>query len=58
MMSTTGNMSVGQPSKETLRELFAGPPAVTRDDVIQQALQAMRILGSSNQLRAIAPRTL
>jgi len=46
MMSTTGNMSVGQPSKETLRELFAGPPAVTRDDVIQQALRAMRIVGS------------
>lgn len=46
MMSTTGNMSVGQPSKEALRELFAGPPAVTRDDVIQQALRAMRIIGS------------
>jgi pimeloyl-ACP methyl ester carboxylesterase len=46
MMSTTGKMSVRQPSKETLRELFAGPPAVTRDDVIQQALRAMRIVGS------------
>ncbi len=46
MMSTTGNMSVGQPSKETLRHLFAGPPAVTRDDVIQQTLRAMRIIGS------------
>lgn len=46
MMSTTGNMSVGQPSKEALRELFAGPHAVTRDDVIQQALRAMRIIGS------------
>lgn len=46
MMSTTGNMSVGQPSKESLRELFAGPPAVTRDEVIQQALRAMSIIGS------------
>lgn len=46
MMSTTGNMSVGQPSKETLRELFAGPPAVTRDDVIRRALRATRIVGS------------
>jgi pimeloyl-ACP methyl ester carboxylesterase len=46
MMSTTGNMSVGQPSKETLRELFAGPPAVTRDDVIQRALRTTRIVGS------------
>jgi len=27
MMSTTGNMKVGQPSPEVLRELFSGPPA-------------------------------
>ena len=46
MMSTTGNISVGQPSKETLRTLFGGPPAVTREDVIQQTLRAMRIVGS------------
>ncbi|MGH9476436.1 MAG: alpha/beta fold hydrolase [Terriglobales bacterium] len=46
MMSTTGNMSVGQPSMEMLRELFAGPPAVTRDEVIQQSLRAMRVVGS------------
>ncbi len=29
MMSTTGNMSVGQASPEVLREVFSGPPAVT-----------------------------
>lgn len=46
MMSTTGNMAVGQPSREALRELFAGPPAVTRDEVIQQSLRAMRAVGS------------
>ncbi len=46
MMSTTGNMAVGQPSKEALRELFAGPPAVTRDEVIQQSLRALRAVGS------------
>ena len=46
MMSTTGNRSVGQPSMATLRELFAGPSAVSRDDVIQQALRANRIVGS------------
>ncbi len=46
MMSTTGNRSVGQPSVATLRELFAGPPAVSRDDVIQQAVRASRIVGS------------
>jgi pimeloyl-ACP methyl ester carboxylesterase len=46
MMSTTGNMAVGQPSKEALRELFAVPPAVTREEVIQQSLRAIRAVGS------------
>ena len=42
MMSTTGNRSVGQPSPDTLREVFGGPRAVTRDDVIQQTLRVIR----------------
>ncbi|MBZ5608922.1 MAG: alpha/beta fold hydrolase [Acidobacteriia bacterium] len=46
MMSTTGNMSVGQPSPDALREVFAGPPAVTRDEVVQQRLRASRAVGS------------
>jgi pimeloyl-ACP methyl ester carboxylesterase len=46
MMSTTGNMSVGQPSREALRELFAGTPAISRDEVIQQSLRAIRVVGS------------
>jgi len=46
MMSTTGNIAVGQPSREALRDLFTGPPAVTRDEVIQQSLRAMRAIGS------------
>jgi len=46
MMSTTGNMKVGQPSPEVLRELFSGPPANTRDEVIQQRLRAIRPVGS------------
>src|SRR5271155_5011265 len=46
MMSTTGNISVGQPSPEALRDVFAGPPAVTRDEVIQRMLRAMRAVGS------------
>jgi pimeloyl-ACP methyl ester carboxylesterase len=46
MMSTTGNMSVGQPSLDVLREVFAGPRAVTRDEVIQQRLRALRAVGS------------
>jgi pimeloyl-ACP methyl ester carboxylesterase len=46
LMSTTGNMSVGQPSPEVLRDVFSGPPAVTRDEVIQQMVRAFRIVGS------------
>lgn len=51
MMSTTGNMSVGQPSPEALREMFGGPRAVTRDEVIQQMLRALRTIGSPGYAR-------
>jgi pimeloyl-ACP methyl ester carboxylesterase len=46
MMSTTGNMSVGQPSPDVLRAVFSGPPATTRDEVIQQMVRALRAVGS------------
>jgi pimeloyl-ACP methyl ester carboxylesterase len=46
MMSTTGSMSVGQPSPDALREVFGGPRPVTRDEVIEQALRASRAVGS------------
>jgi len=46
MMSTTGNMQVGQPSADVLRAVFSGPPATTRDEVIQQRLRASRAVGS------------
>jgi len=46
MMSTTGNMQVGQPSPDAVREVFGGPRAVTRDEVIQQMLRAFRAVGS------------
>jgi pimeloyl-ACP methyl ester carboxylesterase len=46
MMSTTGNMSVGQVSPDALREVFSGPPATTRDEVIQRMLRASRAVGS------------
>ena len=46
MMSTTGNMSVGQPSPDALREVFGGPRATTREEVIQQMLRALRAIGS------------
>jgi pimeloyl-ACP methyl ester carboxylesterase len=46
MMSSTGNMQVGQPSPEVLRNLFSSPPATTRDEVIQRMVRAARIVGS------------
>lgn len=46
MMSTTRNMAVGQPDPGVLRELFSIAPAETREQVIQQSLRAMRIIGS------------
>ena len=62
MMSTTGNISVGQPSPDVLRDVFVGPPAVTRDEVIQRMLRAFRAIGSpgyptdENEVVAIAGR--
>ena len=46
IMATTGNRSVGQPHPETMRALFGGPPARTRDDVIARAVQSHTIVGS------------
>lgn len=46
MMSTTGDMSVGQATPETLSALFSGPPAESRQDVIDQRVRAARVLGS------------
>src|SRR5205085_6828353 len=46
MMSTTGKLSVGQASPEVLREVFGGPPATSRDEVIEQMLRVSRAVGS------------
>ncbi len=46
MMSTTGNMTVGQPHPETLKAVFGGPPATTRQAVIDRAVRAFSIIGS------------
>lgn len=46
MMSTTGNRSVGQASPDALREVFSGPPATSREEVIQQMLRSVRAVGS------------
>jgi len=46
IMSTTGNISVGQPAPGVIAELFGGPRAVTRDDVIARSIRARRLVGS------------
>jgi len=46
MMSTTGDTHVGQPSPAVLREVFGGPPATTREELVQMMLRAARAVGS------------
>jgi pimeloyl-ACP methyl ester carboxylesterase len=62
MMSTTGDRTVGQPSADAMREVFGGPPATTRAEVIQQMVRASRAVGSpgyprdENEVAAMAGR--
>jgi pimeloyl-ACP methyl ester carboxylesterase len=46
MMFTTGSMSVGQPHRETVAVVFGGPPARTRQEVVDRAVRAHGVLGS------------
>jgi pimeloyl-ACP methyl ester carboxylesterase len=46
MMSSTGDTTVGQAHPETLKGLFGGPPATTRQAVIDRAVRAFGIIGS------------
>jgi pimeloyl-ACP methyl ester carboxylesterase len=46
MMFTTGDMSVGQPHPETMKALFGGPPARTREDVVARAVRNASVVGS------------
>lgn len=46
MMSTTGDMSVGQAHRETLAAVFGGPRAITRQDVVDRAVRAFGVIGS------------
>jgi pimeloyl-ACP methyl ester carboxylesterase len=46
MMSTTGDMKVGQATPETMKTLFSEPPAVTRKDVIDRQVKAFSVIGS------------
>lgn len=46
MMSSTGDMSVGQPTPETLQALFGGAPPTTRQQVIDRHVRAFSVVGS------------
>lgn len=46
MMSTTGDMAVGQCHPATFKAVFGGPPANTREEVVARALRALDVVGS------------
>jgi pimeloyl-ACP methyl ester carboxylesterase len=46
IMATTGDQSVGQPSPEVLGLLFSGPSPKTREEVLEKAVAASRLVGS------------
>ena len=46
MMATTGDPTVGQPDPEVLRLLFGGQSPKTREEVIEKAIIASRLVGS------------
>ena len=46
MMSTTGNRTVGQIHPETMKAVFGGPPATTREAVIERSLRIAPIVRS------------
>jgi hypothetical protein len=39
-------MTVGQPHPSTLKELFGGPSAKSREEVVQRAVRSFSIIGS------------
>ena len=46
MSSTTGDTTVGQPHWEQIKAVFSGPPATTRQAVIDRAVRAFSVIGS------------
>ncbi|APR77071.1 Beta-ketoadipate enol-lactone hydrolase [Minicystis rosea] len=46
MMATTGDPSVGQVHPATMKALFGGPPARTRDEVVARAVRNVAVVGS------------
>ena len=47
MMSTTGDRRVGQAHPETLKALFGGGPAKTREEAVARAVHAAGVVGSA-----------
>lgn len=45
IMSTTGDLAVGQPSPEALAALL-GPPPASRDEAIERSVQSAKVIGS------------
>lgn len=46
MMSTTGDMSVGQVHPSTMKAVFEGPPARTREEFVARAMRNVAVVGS------------
>jgi pimeloyl-ACP methyl ester carboxylesterase len=46
MLFTTGDPAVGQAHPATLQQVFGGPPAVTREQVVERALRSSAATGS------------
>jgi pimeloyl-ACP methyl ester carboxylesterase len=46
IMATTGDRSVGQTPPETMKALFGGPPARTREAVVARAVRSFEVVGS------------
>jgi pimeloyl-ACP methyl ester carboxylesterase len=46
MMSSTGDMKVGQSRPGISKQLFEGPPPATRQEVIDRHLKALSVIGS------------
>jgi len=46
MMSTTGDVRVGQVHPTTMKSVFGGPPARTREEVVARAVRILDIVGS------------
>jgi pimeloyl-ACP methyl ester carboxylesterase len=46
MMSTTGDIKVGQPNPEAMKKVFSNAPAVTRQDVIDRQVKVFSVVGS------------